>query len=285
MDKKSHNLEERIQYLHEKAKQVRVNIIDMIFTAHSGHPGGALSAADIMTALYFDILKIDPNNPRWPDRDRFILSKGHACPVWYSCLAMRGYFPMKELETLRKFESILQGHPDMRKTPGVDMTTGSLGQGLSLGVGMALEGKLVKKNYHVYVVLGDGEINEGQVWEAAASASKYKLDNLTAIVDKNNLQMDGFTEKVMPMDPIDKKFEAFNWQVMTINGHNMKEILIALEEVKKIKGKPVCIIANTIKGKGVSFMENIRKWHGKAPNQREHEIAIKEIQGGNDDIK
>jgi transketolase len=285
MNNNFQNFEERVQYLKEKAKEVRVNIIDMIFIAQSGHPGGALSAADLMTALYFDILKIDPKNPHWPDRDRLILSKGHACPVWYSCLAMRGYFPMKELKTLRKFESILQGHPDMRKTPGIDMTTGSLGQGLSLGVGMALEGKLVKKNYHIYVILGDGEINEGQVWEAAASASKYKLDNLTAIIDKNGLQMDGFTDKVMPMDPIDKKFEAFNWQVMTINGHDMKEILITLEKAKKNKNKPVCIIANTIKGKGVSFMENIRKWHGKAPNQHEYEIAIKEIEESNDEIK
>ena len=285
MNNNFQNFEERVKYLKEKAKEVRVNIIDMIFIAQSGHPGGALSAADLMTALYFDILKIDPKNPHWPDRDRLILSKGHACPVWYSCLAMRGYFPMKELKTLRKFESILQGHPDMRKTPGIDMTTGSLGQGLSLGVGMALEGKLVKKNYHIYVILGDGEINEGQVWEAAASASKYKLDNLTAIIDKNGLQMDGFTDKVMSMDPIDKKFEAFNWQVMTINGHDMKEILITLEKAKKNKNKPVCIIANTIKGKGVSFMENIRKWHGKAPNQQEYEIAIKEIEESNDEIK
>jgi transketolase len=285
MNNNFQNFEERVKYLKEKAKEVRVNIIDMIFIAQSGHPGGALSAADLMTALYFDILKIDPKNPHWPDRDRLILSKGHACPVWYSCLAMRGYFPMKELKTLRKFESILQGHPDMRKTPGIDMTTGSLGQGLSLGVGMALEGKLVKKNYHIYVILGDGEINEGQVWEAAASASKYKLDNLTAIIDKNGLQMDGFTDKVMSMDPIDKKFEAFNWQVMTINGHDMKEILITLEKAKKNKNKPVCIIANTIKGKGVSFMENIRKWHGKAPNQQEYEIAIKEIEENNDEIK
>lgn len=285
MIKKEKTLDERTKYLREIAQEVRLNIIDMIYTAQSGHPGGALSAADIVTALYFDILKIDPENPRWSDRDRFILSKGHACPVWYSCLAMRGYFPMKELKTLRKFESILQGHPDMRKTPGIDTTTGSLGQGLSLGVGMALEGKLVKKNYHVYVVLGDGEIDEGQVWEAAASASKYKLDNLIAIIDKNGLQMDGFTNKIMPMDSIDKKFEAFNWQVMTINGHNMREILIALEEAKKIKNKPVCIIANTIKGKGVSFMENIRKWHGKAPNQQEYEIAIKEIGENNNEIK
>lgn len=285
MNNNFQNFEERVKYLKEKAKEVRVNIIDMIFIAQSGHPGGALSAADLMTALYFDILKIDPKNPHWPDRDRLILSKGHACPVWYSCLAMRGYFPMKELKTLRKFESILQGHPDMRKTPGIDMTTGSLGQGLSLGVGMALEGKLVKKNYHIYVILGDGEINEGQVWEAAASASKYKLDNLTAIIDKNGLQMDDFTEKVMPMHPIDKKFEAFNWQVMTINGHDMKEILITLEKAKKNKNKPVCIIANTIKGKGVSFMENIRKWHGKAPNQQEYEIAIKEIEESNDENK
>ena len=278
MSNKTQNLNQRVQRLREKSKEVRLKIIDMIYKAHSGHPGGALSAADIMTALYFDVLKIDPKNPHWPERDCFILSKGHACPVWYACLSLRGYFPKKELDTLRKFESILQGHPDMKKTPGVDMTTGSLGQGLSLGVGMALEGKLVKKNYHVYVILGDGEINEGQVWEAAASASKYKLDNLIAIVDKNKLQMDGYTDNIMPMDSIRKKFEAFNWYVMEINGHDMKEILLNLDKAKQIKYKPVCIVANTIKGKGVSYMENIRKWHGKAPNQQEYKIAIKEIE-------
>ena len=285
MEKKFNNLKEKVKYLKEKSREVRKNIIEMIYIAQSGHPGGALSAADIMTALYFDILNIDPKNPRWADRDRVILSKGHACPVWYSCLAMRGYFPIKELNTLRKFESILQGHPDMVKTPGVDITTGSLGQGLSMGVGMALEGKLVGKDFRVFVILGDGEINEGQVWEAAASAYKYKLNKLIAIVDKNRLQMDGFTEEIMPMEPIDKKFKAFNWKVYTINGHNMEEILISIENAKKVKDRPVCIIANTVKGKGVSFMENIREWHGKAPNYQEYLKAIQEIEESNDEIE
>jgi len=273
------SFEERINYLKNKAREVRVNIVEMIYLAQSGHPGGALSAADFVTALYFDFLNIDSKNPHWPDRDRFILSKGHACPVWYACLAMRGFFPMNELKTLRKFESILQGHPDMRKTPGVDMTTGSLGQGLSCGVGMALEGKMLRKNYTVYVVLGDGELNEGQVWEASESASKFSLDNLIVIVDKNRLQMDGFTDQVMPMEPIGKKFEAFNWKVMEIDGHDMALIVRTLEAAKKIKGKPVCIIANTVKGKGVSYMENIREWHGKAPTKEQYETAMRELNG------
>lgn len=268
------SLDNRVKFLNEKAKEVRINIIDMIYTAQSGHPGGSLSATDIVTALYFDIMKFDPKNPNWPDRDRFILSKGHACPVWYACLAMKGFFPIKELKTLRKFGSILQGHPDKRKTPGVDMTTGSLGQGLSFGVGMALEGKLEKKDYYVYVVLGDGEINEGMIWEAAASAYKYKLDNLIAIIDRNRLQVDGYTEEVMPMEPIDQKFQAFNWEVMNIDGHDMKEILLALEKAKTIKDKPTCIIANTIKGKCVDFMEDVCIWHGKAPNDEEYKEAV-----------
>ena len=280
MIKKEKTLDKRTKYLREVAQEVRLNIIDMIYTAQSGHPGGALSAADIITALYFDIMKLDTKNPKWSDRDRFILSKGHACPVWYACLAMKGFFPMEELKTLRKINSILQGHPDKLKTPGVDMTTGSLGQGLSLGVGMALEGKLVKKDFHIFVVLGDGELNEGMIWEAAASAHKYHLDNLVAIVDLNHLQMDGFTEEVMPMEPIDKKFESFNWEVMTIDGHNMEEILLALEKAKTIKGKPICIIANTVKGKCVDFMENIREWHGMAPNEKQYKKAIECIRRG-----
>ena len=279
MRNSSKDYEERINYLKHKAKEVRLNIVEMIYIAQSGHPGGALSAADFVTALYFDFLNIDPKNPHWPDRDRFILSKGHACPVWYACLAMRGFFPMKELKTLRKFESILQGHPDMRKTPGVDMTTGSLGQGLSCGIGMALEGKMLKKDYTVYVVLGDGELNEGQIWEASESASKFSLDNLIVIVDKNRLQMDGFTDRVMPMEPIGKKFEAFNWKVMEIDGHDMALIVKTLEEAKEVKGKPVCIIANTIKGRGVSYMENVREWHGKAPTKEQYERAVWELKG------
>ncbi|MBN2396037.1 MAG: transketolase [Candidatus Atribacteria bacterium] len=276
----SKTLDERAKNLKTIAREVRLNIIDMIYTAQSGHPGGALSAADIVTALYFDIMKFDPKNLKWPDRDRFILSKGHACPVWYACLAMKGAFPMKELKTLRQLNSILQGHPDKLKTPGVDMTTGSLGQGLSIGVGMALEGKLEKKNYHVFIVLGDGELNEGMIWEAAASAHKYHLDNLIAIVDRNHLQMDGFTEEVMPMEPINKKFQAFNWEVITIDGHNMKEILLALEKALTIKKRPICIIANTVKGKCVDFMENIREWHGLAPNEEQYKKAVECIRKG-----
>lgn len=276
---KPRSLEERAKRLTDIAVKVRYHIIDMIYAAQSGHPGSSLSAADIMTALYFDLARVDPANPHWHDRDRIILSKGHGCPVWYTCLAMRGFFPMEELKTLRQFESILQGHPDMKKTPGVDMTTGSLGHGLSLGVGMALEGKLDKRTHTVYVLLGDGEINEGQIWEASASAAKYSLDNLIAIIDKNNLQMDGFTQEIMPMESLDKKFAAFNWQVLRMNGHDMKEILITMETAKEIEGSPVCIIAETIKGKGVSYMENVRMWHGKVPNKEEYEQAIKDIRG------
>lgn len=271
-------IDERVAFLQKKAQEVRFHIVDMIYTAQSGHPGGALSAADFTTALYFDLMRINPNQPRWADRDRFVLSKGHACPVVYACLALRGYFGMEHLKTLRQFESILQGHP-IAKTPGIDMTTGSLGQGLSIAVGMALEGKMLAKEYTVYAIIGDGELNEGQVWEAAESANKYHLDNLIAIIDRNRLQMDGFTDAVMPMEPIDKKFEAFNWDVLTMDGHNMREVVTTIERAKAMKGKPVCIIADTIKGKGVSYMENIREWHGKSPNKEQYEQAIREIQG------
>jgi len=268
---------EVIKHLEETARAVRYHVIDMIYTVQSGHPGSSLSIVEIMTALYFNYAKIDPRNPLWPDRDRIVLSKGHACPTWYACLALKGYFPLETLKTLRQFESLLQGHPDKNKTPGVDMTSGSLGHGLSIGVGMALESRLSKRNFRVFVILGDGELNEGQIWEGAESASKYKLNNLIAFVDKNRLQMDGTTYEVMPMDPIDKKFEAFNWEVLSIDGHSFPEILWALKETEKIKDKPVCILAETIKGKGVSFMENIREWHGKAPDTAEYEKAIKEI--------
>ena len=277
---KSDTLTERAARLEETAVEVRSHIIDMIYTARSGHPGSSLSAADIMTALYFDLARIDPADPRWPDRDRIVLSKGHGCPVLYSCLGLRGFFPLAALKTLRQFESILQGHPDMRKTPGVDMTTGSLGHGLSLGVGMALEGKLRQSDYTVYVILGDGEAAEGQIWEAAAAAAKYKLDNLVAIVDRNRLQMDGFTDQVMPMEPLDAKFRAFNWQVLGMDGHNMVEILTTLQAARDVKNSPVCVLADTIKGKGVSFMENMRVWHGKCPNKAEYRQAMQEIRGG-----
>jgi transketolase len=270
-------LEKKLQSLKKTARKVRYHIIDMIYTAQSGHPGSSLSAVEIMVALYFEIATVDPDNPRWADRDRILLSKGHGCPVWYACLALRGFFPKEELKKLRQFESILQGHPDKLKTPGVDMTTGSLGQGLSLAVGMALEGKLMRKDYTVYVVLGDGELNEGQIWEAAMSAAKYKLDNLIAFVDANRLQMDGFTTEIMPMEPIDEKFQAFGWETLRIDGHDFEAILGSVDEAKKIREKPVCIVADTIKGKGVSFMENIRIWHGQAPNEEEYKKAIKEI--------
>jgi transketolase len=275
------SFEERVALLKEKAKQVRFNIVDMIYTAQSGHPGGSLSATDIVTALYFDILKIDPNKPRDPDRDRFVLSKGHACPVWYSALALRGYFPVEELKTLRRFETRLQGHPVSGKLPGIDATTGSLGVGMGQAVGMALEGKMLKKNYKVWTVLGDGEIQEGLVWEAAASAAKFKLDNLVAIVDNNGLQNDGFTRDVMPMEPIDEKYRAFGWTVVRIDGHKMEEVLAALDQARvHAGGTPFCIVAKTVKGRGVGFMENVRAWHGKPPSDGEYAKAVEEIRGG-----
>lgn len=266
-----------VQRLKKVASILRCEVIKMIYTANSGHPGGALSAADIVTALYFHIMRIDPKNPQWEDRDRFILSKGHACPILYAALALKGFFPKENLNTLRRLNSSLQGHPDMRKTRGVDMTTGSLGQGLSVGVGMALGGKLDKKDYRVYVVLGDGEIDEGQIWEAAMSAFKYKLDNLLAIVDYNKLQLDGSTEKVMPLEPLVDKWKAFGWHAIETNGHDITQILAAIKEAHLTRNKPIVIIAHTIKGKGVSFMENNPDWHGKAPSKQEFGQAIKEI--------
>lgn len=276
--KEERNFDERIEFLKQKAMEVRYHIVDMVYTAKSGHIGGSMSAADIMTALYFDILKIDPKNPRWADRDRMILSKGHVCPVLYTCLALRGYFPVETLKTLRQFGSILQGHP-ISKTPGVDVSSGSLGHGFGQSIGIALEGKYMHKDYSVYVVLGNGEIQEGLIWEAAAAADKYKLDNLVAVVDDNRMQNDGFTDGIMPMDPIDKKFEAFNWEVMKIDGHDMRQVLSTIEKARDFKGKPVCIVANTIKGKGVGLMENQRRFHGKPPTDEEYEIALKELRG------
>ena len=263
--------------LEKMAKKIRRGIIEQVYKAQSGHPGGSLSIADIMTVLYFDELNVDINKPLWEDRDRLVLSKGHCSPALYSCLANKGFFDMSELGSFRKIESKLQGHPDMKKVPGVDMSTGSLGQGLSGAVGMALAGKLDKKNYRVYCILGDGEIEEGQVWEAAMSASKYKLDNLCVIVDNNNLQIDGTIEEVAGLNKIDEKFKSFGFQIINIDGHNIEEIKSAFEVAKNVKEKPVCIIAKTIKGKGVSFMENKAKWHGKAPNEEEYKIAIEEL--------
>ena len=266
-----------VEELKSMAATIRCDIIDMICTAKAGHPGGSLSAADVVTALYFRVMRIDPENPGWPDRDRFILSKGHACPVWYAALAERGYFDKSHLSTLRRMGSILQGHPDMRKTPGIDMTTGSLGHGLSVGLGMALSGRLLKKDYHVWVIIGDGESQEGSIWEAAMAAAKWKLGNLTAILDYNRFQNDYSIDDVMPIDPVSDKWQAFGWRVVEIDGHHMEEILEAMEEVKSYKGVPTIIIANTIKGMGVSYMENICEWHGKAPCKEEAEQALKEL--------
>jgi len=266
-----------IEELKAIATTIRCDIIEMITTANAGHPGGSLSAADIVTALYFRIMRINPKNPDWPDRDRFILSKGHACPVWYAALAERGYYDKAHLGTLRRLNSILQGHPDMKKTPGIDMTAGSLGHGLSAGLGMALSGKMRKKDYHVWIIIGDGESQEGSIWEAAMSGAKWKLDNLTAILDHNNLQNDDCVDTEMPIEPVADKWRAFGWHVIEIDGHNMTEIVEALEGAKTFKGMPTIIIAHTIKGKGVSFMENVVDWHGRAPCEEEAIQALEEI--------
>ena len=266
-----------IEELNKIATQVRKGIIEQVYKAQSGHPGGSLSIADILTVLYFNELNVDEKNPKWEDRDRMILSKGHCSPALYSCLANRGFFDQKELQSFRDIESNLQGHPDMNKVPGVDMTTGSLGQGLSAANGMAIAGKMDNKNYRVYCILGDGEIEEGQIWEAAMAANKYKLDNLCVIIDNNNLQIDGTIEEVMSSYPIDEKFKSFGFQIINIDGHDIDEILKAFEVAKNIKGKPTCIIAKTVKGKGVSFMENQVGWHGKAPNEEQYNQAMSEL--------
>lgn len=266
-----------VKKLSEIAKNIRKGIIEAVYSGQSGHPGGSLSIADIMTVLYFYEMNINPENPKDENRDRLVLSKGHCAPALYSTLANRGFFEVEELRTLRNIESRLQGHPDMNKIPGVDMTTGSLGQGLSAANGMAIAGKLNNKDYRVYCIMGDGEIEEGQVWEAAMASNKYKLDNLCVIVDNNNLQIDGTIEEVMSSYPIDEKFKSFGFQVINIDGHNIQEIIDAFDVARNVKGKPVCIIAKTIKGKGVSFMENKAEWHGKAPNQEQYEQAIKDI--------
>lgn len=266
-----------IPQLEKMARQLRRDVITMIATAGSGHPGGSLSAADIVTALYFKVMHHDPKNPQWPERDRFVLSKGHAAPILYAALAECGYFPVEELSTLRKLGSRLQGHTDRTLTPGVEMSAGSLGQGLSYGIGMALAGGLDKRNYRVYVLLGDGECDEGQVWEAAMFAPHHRMDNITAIIDHNDLQLDGRVCDIMGLEPLTDKWRAFNWHVLEINGHDIKEILQALKKAGEIKGKPTVIIAHTIKGKGVSFMEGNVDFHGKAPNPQETEQALKEL--------
>ena len=262
--------------LEKTALRVRIGIIDSVHAAKSGHPGGSLSSADILTYLYFKEMNIDPTNPKDPNRDRFVLSKGHAAPLLYSVLAERGYFDKKELLNLRQIGSFLQGHPDMKHIPGVDMSTGSLGQGISAAVGMALSAKHFGDNYRVYTILGDGELEEGQVWEAAMFAANKKLSGLTVFVDHNGLQIDGTIDEVNSARPVDKKFEAFGFNTVVINGHDFEQIESAVEFAKK-SDKPVAIIANTIKGKGVSYMENKVNWHGSAPNDEQYEEAIKEL--------
>ena len=259
------------------ACKIRMGIIEGVFNAKSGHPGGSLSAADIFTYLYFKEMRIDPQNPKDENRDRFVLSKGHTCPGLYSALAERGYFSKEELKHLRHIGAMLQGHPDMKGTPGVDMSSGSLGQGISAACGIALAGKMDQKDYRVYTLLGDGEIEEGQVWEAAMFAGHHKLDNLCAIVDSNGLQIDGTVEEVGGVEPIDKKFEAFGFDVQKIDGHNFDEIEKAFNHAKTVKGKPSVIIAKTIKGKDVSFMENQVGWHGAAPNAEQYEVAMADL--------
>mgnify|MGYP004643135081 CR=1 FL=1 len=271
------NKEKLYNELKEKALNIRRDIIEMVYMASSGHPGGALSIADILTVLYFLEMNISPLTPKDENRDRFILSKGHASPALYATLAERGFFSKEELRGFRNIDSILQGHPDMKSILGVDMSTGSLGQGLSVANGMALAGKLDKKDYRVYCLLGDGEIEEGQIWEAAMSSGHYKLDNLCVIVDNNNLQIDGVISEVMNSYPIDKKFKDFGFEVIKINGNDFKSIINGFEEAKRIKGKPTAIIAKTIKGKGVSYMENVAGWHGKAPNEEEYVQAMQEL--------
>ena len=266
------------QELKETAVEIRKGIVTAVHSAASGHPGGSLSAADIFTYLYFEEMNIDPKDPKKEDRDRLVLSKGHVAPGLYATLAQRGYFPKEDLKTLRHTGSYLQGHPDMKHIPGVDMSSGSLGQGLSAAVGMALAGKMKKKDYRVYAVTGDGEIQEGQIWEAAMFAGARKLDNLVVIVDNNNLQIDGAVSDVCSPYPIDKKFEAFNFHVINIDGNDFDEIRAALKEARETKGVPTAIIAKTIKGKGVSFMEDQAGWHGKAPNDEEYRIAMDELE-------
>ncbi len=263
--------------LKKTAQQLRLDMVESLYQAGSGHPGGSLSIAELMSVLFFHEMDIDPKNPGWEDRDRFVLSKGHAAPAYYAALANRGYFDRDILKTLRKTDSILQGHPDRKKVPGVDMSTGSLGQGISAACGMAYYGKDRNKDFHVYCILGDGELQEGQVWEAAMSAGHFKLNHLIAFLDNNNLQIDGSVDKVMSVYPLREKFEAFNWNVLEIDGNCVEEILKAVQEAKQCEDKPTIIICKTVKGKGVSFMENQAGWHGTTINEEQYKIAVREL--------
>ncbi len=270
--------QEEIALLQEKAKKVRRLIIQMLAKAKSGHPGGSLSSTDLLVALFYGgVLRHNPKDPKWPDRDRFHMSKGHCCPLWYAVLAEQGYFSVDALWTLRKLGSLLQGHPDVR-TPGVEVSSGSLGQGLSVSLGMALAARVDHKDYRVYCLMGDGEIQEGNIWEAAMAVAHYKCDNITAILDYNGFQIDGCIKEVMSIEPLVDKWRSFGWHTIEINGHDILEILKAYDEAKKIKSKPSIIIAHTIKGKGVSFMENVVDFHGRAPTEKEAEIALKELE-------
>lgn len=269
--------DEMVHDLKVTANNIRKSVIEEVYSAASGHPGGSLSAADILTVLYFNQMNIDPKDPKNENRDRFVLSKGHASPVLYATLAERGFFDKEELKSFRKLGSMLQGHPDMKGVPGVDMSTGSLGQGLSAANGMALASKLDSKGYRVYALLGDGEIQEGQIWEAAMTSCHYKLDNLCVIVDNNNLQIDGSVDNVMNVYPIDEKFRSFGFEVFTVDGNNIDELITIFEKAKTIKGKPTAIVAKTIKGKGVSYMENQAGWHGKAPKEDEYKTAMEDL--------
>ena len=268
---------EKILELKRIATEIRIGAVDAVYNAKSGHPGGALSASDILACLYFSELNINPETPSNPDRDRFVLSKGHSCPALYSAMALRGYFSREELKKFRHLGSITQGHPDMKILKGIDMSAGSLGQGFSCACGMALAGKIDKKGYRVYTMIGDGESQEGQIWEAVMFAAHYKLDNLCLIIDNNGLQIDGKVKDVMNTMPYASKFKAFGWNVITIDGHSIEEILNAFESARAVKGKPTVIVAKTIKGKGVSFMENEAGWHGKAPHDAEYAQAISEL--------
>ena len=269
--------EQTIKTLEAKANLIRRHVIKMTYAAQSGHPGGSLSYADIIAALFFKVMKHRPDDPKWEGRDKLVLSKGHAAPAYYAALAEAGYFPVKDLTSLRQLGSHLQGHPCRRKTPGIEISTGSLGQGLSVANGMGLAAKLDRRATRIYCLCGDGEMQEGQNWEAAMLASHYKIDNVTAIIDRNRMQIDGPTEQIMSLEPLGDKWRAFGWNVIEINGHDIRQILEACDKAKQVTGKPTVIIANTIKGKGVSFMEGAVAFHGKAPNQDEYRIALKEL--------
>ena len=271
--------EKDVERLEEQAVRLRRDIVEMIHAAKAGHPGGSLSAVDMITALYFHVMRIDPQNPRWEDRDRFVLSKGHACPALYAALARRGFFDPKHLTTLRQYHSILQGHPDMNKTPGIDISSGSLGNGLAIGVGMAMSGRLHHQDYMTYVMLGDGEVQEGMVWEAAMAAHHHDLGNLVAIVDCNGVQINGWVNEIMTVEPLADKWRAFGWNVVEVNGHNMKDLLTVLHTAKAMR-HPTVILMRTVKGRGVSFMEDDCKWHGNSPSDEELVQAILEIGEG-----